>query len=57
MYAHWESGEGGKSLARRITEQASKGKKKKMDAVFIGENEDRRCCAVGEDVAQAIICK
>lgn len=38
-----------------MTEQALKGKK--MDAEFVGENEDRRCCAVGEDVGQTIIHK
>lgn len=42
--------EGGDCLARGVIEQASKGKN--PDAEFVGQNEDRRCCAVGEDVGQ-----
>lgn len=53
MYAGWEEGEGGRSLSGlSITEEASKGKK--LNAEFVGENEDGRC-AIGEDVGQPII--
>lgn len=41
----------GESLARCMTEQASKGEKK-MDLEFIVANEDRRCCAVDKDLGQ-----